>query len=85
MSFYESLKKRGKLKDDDLMPDFSEGENLLMQIFTEISTARHIGMGIGPIPAEVYWEAQKRYGLTEAALSALKLLDMEFVKQNAGN
>jgi hypothetical protein len=85
ISFYESLKARGKLKPEDLMPEISDGDGLLMGLFYELSSARQIGMGIGPIPATVYWEAQKRYGLTEEALLTLQLLDREFVKQNASN
>lgn len=67
------------------MPTICDGDELLMSVFSEISTARQIGMAIGSIPAPVFWEAQNRYGLTDAALHALQLLDREFVKYHAGN
>lgn len=67
------------------MPEITQGDGLLMSLFYDLSSTRQIGMGIGPIPATVYWEAQKRYGLTDEALLTLQLLDQEFVKQNASN
>lgn len=67
------------------MPDATEGDGLLMNIFSELSSARQTGMGVGPIPATVYWEAQTRYGLTDAAVNALQHLDQEFVKYHASN
>lgn len=83
--FYEALKAKGKLKAEDVMPETTDGDALLMQIFSEISSTRSVGMGVGPIPANIYWEVQKRYGLTDAAIEVLRHLDMEFVKQNASN
>lgn len=83
LPFYEVLKKRGSLKPADEMPVVSEGDVLLMNLFSELSTSRSLSMGVGPIPAVVFWQAQERYGLTDMALSMLHRLDMEFVKQNA--
>ena len=85
ISFYESLQARGKLKPEDERPHICEGDGLLMSIFSELSSARQTGMGVGPIPATVYWEAQDRYGLTDAAVNALQLLDREFVRHHASN
>lgn len=82
VEFYESLKRRDKLKDEDLMPEVNESEHLLMEIFIELSSTRQVGMGLSPIPTTVYWEAQARYGLTDAALNMLRLLDGEYLKQN---
>jgi hypothetical protein len=81
--FYEALKAKDKLKESDIRPEMSDGEGMLMSIFSELSTARQIGMGIGPIPVNIFWDAQDRYGLTDAAINMLRTLDLEYVKQNA--
>lgn len=83
VSFYETLEARGKVKPEDIRPESSEGENLLISIFTELSTARNVGMGVGPIPANIYWQAQDRYGLTDMAVDMLRCLDAEFVRHHA--
>lgn len=83
--FYKALESKGKIKPEDLMPDSNDGDALLMGIFSELSSARQIGMGVGPIPINILWDAQQRYGLTDAALHCLQHLDMEFVRQNVSH
>jgi len=83
--FYEALKAKGKIKAADLKPEINDGFVLLMQIFSELSTSRQMGMSVGPIPANILWDAQKRYGLTDAALDMLRSLDLQFVNHNASH
>lgn len=78
--FYEILKKKGTLKDEDVRPELTEGESLLISLFNELSPSRPVGMSLGAIPPQVYWEAQKRYGLTDMAIEVLRFLDLEFLK-----
>lgn len=84
MDFYKILEKKGNLRPDDVRPQISEGESLLMSLFSELSTSRAMGMGVGPIPSHIYWEAQRKYGLPDISIEVLKMMDVEFIKrQNA--
>lgn len=83
LDFYKILEKKGNLKEEDIRPEISDGESLLLGVFNELSPARPVGMSLGAIPPQVYWEAQKRYGLTDVAVEILRWVDMEFLrKQN---
>lgn len=82
LDFYSILEKKGNLKPEDVRPKIPEGGSLLIGLFNELSSSRQIGMGLGAIPASIYWEAQKRYGLTDVAVEMLRSLDYEFLRIN---
>jgi hypothetical protein len=85
VEFYEVLAKKGNLKEDDIRPEINEGESLMINLFIELSPSRPMGMGLGAIPPQVYWEAQKRYGLTDLAVDVLRWLDLEFLRKNGAS
>lgn len=79
--FYKILEKKGNLKESDIRPEITEGESLMISVFNELSPSRPVGMALGAIPPQVYWEAQKRYGLTDVAVEVLRWLDLEFLRK----
>lgn len=78
--FYLMLEKKGKLKPADQMPNVSDGESLVLSIFNELSSGRSFGMSVGPIPISLFWEAQKRYNLTDLAVYVLQQLDNAYLR-----
>jgi hypothetical protein len=79
-AFYETLARRGKIKPEDVRPEFCDGDHVMLNLFFELSTARQIGMGVGPIPIGTFWEAQKRHRLPDAAVTLLQRCDIEFMR-----
>jgi hypothetical protein len=57
----------------------------MIGLFNELSPSRPIGMSLGAIPPQVFWDAQKRYGLTDIALEVLRWLDLEFLRINSAS
>lgn len=78
--FYRMLDKKGKIKEADRMPEVSEGESLVLNMFSELSTGRSMGMSVGPIPITLFWEAQKRYKLSDLAIYTMQQIDNAYIR-----
>jgi hypothetical protein len=85
LQFYEALKKKGKLRDEDICPDVGDGENLILDIFNQLGSARSIGMDVGAIPITVLWEAQKHYNLNDITIHFLQILDVTFLRKRSAD
>jgi hypothetical protein len=79
------LEKKGKLKEADKMPEVSDGEGLILSLFHELSTGRSLGMSVGPIPISLFWEAQRRYNLSNLAIYVLQQLDGAYLRKINGS
>jgi hypothetical protein len=67
------------------MPEVSDGEGLILSLFHELSTGRSLGMSVGPIPISLFWEAQRRYNLSNLAIYVLQRLDSAYLRKINGS
>lgn len=82
LEFYRKLVEKGRVDDEDLMPEVGRYAPIL-SAFREVSTERQIGVAVGPIPASKVTEHLERHGLPYWWEDVIAAADAKAMELNA--